>query len=131
MTIKSERIAELMMEHISQMLLRELRDPRLSGVTITEIKLDREIEHATIFVNALGDEEREKDVIAAFRNAQGFIRKELAGRLHVRRVPILHFKWDKMLEQALHMEAVLDALKEPTPDTPTPAQEDEDGHDDD
>jgi ribosome-binding factor A len=126
MTIKSERVAELIMAHISQMLLVELRDPRLAGVTITEVNLDRELEHAEIFVNALGDEEREKDVLAAFRSAQGFIRKELGTRLRIRRVPLLHFKWDKRLEIAVHMDSVLDALKTKPAISPAPTPDDDD-----
>ena len=138
MTIKSERVAELIMAHISQLLLTELRDPRLNMVTITEVLLDRELEHAEIYVNALGDEDREKDVLAGLKAATGYIRRELAGRLHVRRVPELHFKWDYTLQKAMHIDAVLDSLKAAdtnhTPGAPVIDDEsdtpDEDTHDD-
>jgi ribosome-binding factor A len=112
MTIKSERVAELIMAHISQLLLTELRDPRVVGVTITEVHIDRELEHAEVFVNALGDETREKEVLQGLKAARGFIRKELGTRLHIRRVPELHFKWDKRLEQAAHLDQVLNAIRE-------------------
>ncbi len=112
MTIKSERVADLMLSHLSQMMLTEVRDPRLHGVTIMEVRLDREIEHADIFVNALGDESRRDDVMEGLRQAQGFLRKELASRLRLRRMPQLHFKWDVVLQQANHIEEVLDALAE-------------------
>ena len=111
MTIKSDRVAELIQNHLSQLLLTDTRDPRLEGVTITEVKLDREIEHADIFVNALGDDSREKEVLAGLNQAKGFLRRELAQRLRLRRMPQLYFKWDLVLQQAHHMEAVLDALK--------------------
>lgn len=128
MTIKSDRVAELIQTHLSQLLLTDVRDPRLDGVTITEVKLDREIEHADVFVNALGDDSRETEVMAALNKAQGFLRRELAQRLRLRRMPQLHFKWDLILQQANHMESVLDALKaerevdenlEQTPPPPT------------
>jgi ribosome-binding factor A len=112
MTIKSERVAELIMAHISQLLLTDVRDPRVVGVTITEVHLDRELEHAEIWVNALGDESREKEVLQGLKAARGFIRKELGTRLKTRRVPELHFKWDKRLEQAAHLDTILNALKD-------------------
>lgn len=111
MTIKSDRVADLIQSHLSQLLLTDIRDPRLSGVTITAIKVDREIEHAEIFVNALADDAREKEVLAGLNKANGFLRRELAKRLSLRRMPQLHFKWDAILQQAHHMETVLDALK--------------------
>lgn len=118
MTIKSERVAELIMAHISRMLLTELRDPRVSGITITEVVLDREIEHAEIYVNALGDDEREKEVLAGLKAASGFIRRELASSLKVRRVPVLHFKWDHAFKHAMYMDSVLDSLKSQQPSQP-------------
>lgn len=127
MTIKSERVADLLLTHLSQLLMTEVRDPRLVGVTITEVKLDREIEHAWIYVNALGDEERQGEVMAALGHAQGFLRKELAARLRLRRMPQLHFQWDAVLEQAAHIEEMLDALKADNnqSDTLTPKDRDE------
>lgn len=110
MTIKSERVAELIFNHLTQLLLTDVRDPRLQGVSITEVKLDREIEHANIFVNALGEEERRDEVLEALDRAQGFLRSELASRLRLRRMPQLHFDWDYTLEHALHMDELLDSL---------------------
>lgn len=117
MTIKSERVADLILSHLSQLMLTDVRDPRLHGVTIMEVRLDREIEHAEIFVNALGDESRRDDVIEGLRQAQGFLRKELASRLRIRRMPQLHFKWDVVLQRANQMEELLDSLA--TPDATT------------
>lgn len=113
MTIKSERVADLILDHLSQILLTNVRDPRLQGVTITEVKLDRELEHATIYVNALGEEERQDEVMEGLEKARGFLRSELAPRLHLRRMPYLHFEWDYVPAQAAHIEEVLDSLKPP------------------
>lgn len=110
MSIKSERVAQLIKNHLSHLFLTEIRDPRLEGVTITDIYLDRELEHAEIFVNALGDESREAEVMAGLRSASGYMRRELAARLRTRRTPQLHFKWDHVMQQAQHLEEVLDSL---------------------
>lgn len=111
MTIKSERVADLIMRHLSELMMFEVSDPRLMGVTITDVRIDRELEHAEIFVNALGEEDRQKDVMLGLKHAQGFLRKELAARLRLRRMPQLHFQWDAVLSQAAHIEEVLDTLK--------------------
>lgn len=111
MTIKSERVAELIYEHLTQILLTETRDPRLEGVSVTNVELDREIEHAWIMVNALGEEERSDEVIEGLERATGFLRSELARRLRLRRMPQLHFSWDFGIAEAMHIEEVLDDLK--------------------
>lgn len=116
MTIKSERIADLIFDRLSQILLMEVRDPRLQGLTITDIKLDREIEHAQIYVNAMGDEERSDEVIDALNRAKGYFRSELASRLRLRRMPELHFHWDYGIAAAMHMEEILDSLDIPPAD---------------
>lgn len=133
MTIKSDRVAELIQTHLSQLLLTDVRDPRLYGLTITEVQLDREIEHADIFVSALGDDAREDEVMAGLKKAQGFLRRELAQRLRLRRMPQLHFKWDLILQQGHHMEAVLDSLRaeselENQEQVPSAIEDDDDNH---
>jgi ribosome-binding factor A len=92
------------------MLLTEVRDPRLVGITITDVRLDREIEHAYIYVNALGEEERHDEVMEGLEKARGFLRRELASRLRLRRMPELHFQWDIIPSQAEHIEELLDSL---------------------
>ena len=111
MTIKSERVAELIMTHLSQLLMTDVRDPRLQGLTIIEVNLDREIEHAQIWVTSLDGDESEEEVMEGLDKASGFLRKELASRLRLRRMPQLHFKWDHSVQHAMHMESVLDELK--------------------
>ncbi|NDJ85206.1 MAG: 30S ribosome-binding factor RbfA [Chloroflexi bacterium] len=112
MTIKAERVAELILNHLSQIFLMEARDPRLQGLTITDVQLDRELEHAQIYVNALGEDDRADDVIEALEHAQGYLRSELASRLRLRRMPLLHFHWDFSLARAMQMEELLDSIKE-------------------
>lgn len=112
MSIKSERVAELILNHLSELLLMETRDPRLAGLTITDVQLDREIEHANIYVNALGEEERKGEVMQGLEKATGFLRRELAQRLRLRRMPELHFHWDYTLAYGNHIEELLDSLRD-------------------
>lgn len=111
MTIKSERVADLIFQHLAQILLTDVRDPRLTGVSVTDVTVDREIEHAWISINALGEEERSGEIMDAIERANGFLRSELASRLRLRRMPQLHFNWDYGIEEAMHIEDVLDDLR--------------------
>lgn len=119
-TLKQERMAERIREILSTLLLLEVNDPALGGVTITEVKLDRELEYADVYVNALGDEESEQEVMAGLRRAHGFLRREVGKRISVRRTPELRFHWDEMLDRAASLEDTLDQLDIP------PASDDED-----
>ena len=112
MTIRQERIQDLIRSHLSDILLIEATDPAIQGITITDVRVDREIEYADIFVHALGADNREKDVMQGLERASGFLRHNLAKRLHIRKMPVLHFHWDRTLAAADHMEALLDQLKE-------------------
>jgi ribosome-binding factor A len=108
--IRQKRTADQIHREMSELFLRELSDPRLFGLTITDVTIDRELDHADIYVNALGDESREKEVLNALNRATGFLRRELAGRLQIRSVPQLHFHWDPTLARAERVNDILDSL---------------------
>lgn len=113
--IRQQRTADQIQQILSVLFLRELNDPRLQGVTVTDTTIDRELEHADIYVHALGDdmELRQQEVLDALKKASGYLRHELAQRLDVRGVPQLHFHWDPTLAQAEAVNAILDSLDIP------------------
>lgn len=117
--IRQKRTAEQMQQILSNLFLREMNDPRLKTLTVTEVTIDRELEHADVYVNALADESREEDVMAALEKAGGFLRKELVSRIRMRKAPQLHFHWDPRLEHVQEVEDILDNLVIP------PAAEDD------
>ena len=118
MTIKQERVAGQMRKLLSGLLLSEVNDPALAEVTVTEVKLDRELEYATVYVNALADEDSRREVMAGLRRAHGFLRREVGKRIQLRRVPELRFVWDESLTRAAEIEELLDTLDiPPTPPT--------------
>ncbi len=126
--IRQQRTAEQLRMVFSDLFLRELSDPRLHGLTVTDVKIDRELEHADIYVSALGDESRQDDVMKALSSAEGFLRRELAGRVRLRKVPQLHFHWDSTLAHMQEVESILEKLDiPPAEDAPaedTPPAED-------
>jgi ribosome-binding factor A len=81
MSIKQDRMSERIQGILSELLLREVSDPRLQHITVTEVKLDPELMFATIYVNALGDESREAQVMAGLQRAKGFLRREVGKRI--------------------------------------------------
>jgi len=113
MSVKQDRIQERMRIILSELLLREVSDPRLKGVTVTEVSIDNELMYATIYVNALGDESREKEVMAGLKRANGYLRREVGQRLDTRYTPELHFKWDTTLEHGERINQLLDSLDIP------------------
>jgi len=118
--VRQERTADHIQIILSELFLHAVSDPRLAGVTITEVLLDRELLHANVYVNALGDETREAEVMAGLESAGGFLRREVAQRLDLRAAPILRFHWDPRLRYVDEVDALLDRL-DIQPETPAPA----------
>ncbi len=114
--IRQQRTAEQMQQILSDLFLREMNDPRLQAVSITEVTIDRELEHADVYVNALGDESRQAEVMAALNRASGFLRHELLSRMRLRKAPQFHFHWDPRLVNVQEVEDILDNLEIPPAD---------------
>jgi ribosome-binding factor A len=112
-TPRQRRIADAIQLELSQLLLIEANDPRLDGVTVTEVAIDRELQYADVYVNALGDEERRDEVLGALERATGFIRHRLSKSLDLRKVPELRFEWDTAFEHAARIDELLDSLDIP------------------
>lgn len=111
--IRQQRTAEQMQHLLSELFLRELNDPRLHDVTVTEVTIDRELEHADVYVSALGDESRQQEVMSALGKAAGFLRHELATRMSLRKAPQLHFHWDPRQAHFQEVEDILSTLDIP------------------
>lgn len=113
MSIKQGRMSNRIHQILSQLLLREISDPRLRGVTVTEVRLDAELMYAKVYVSALGNEGREDEVMRAFRRAAGFLRREVGKRIRIRSTPELHFYWDHTLERAERINQIISSLDIP------------------
>jgi ribosome-binding factor A len=126
MTLKQERMAGRIREILSSLLLLDVTDPALQGITVTDVTLDQELEYAEVYVNALGDESRQAEVMAGLKRANGFLRREVGKRVRLRRVPALRFHWDISLTRAEEMEQVLDRLHDDASPRPLPVTDEED-----
>lgn len=108
---RSERIARRIKEELSLLLLFELNDPRLTGANITDVRVDREIAFATIFVSAVEGSERAEEILEGLQHASGFIRRQLAQKIQLRHFPRLRYKWDPTPEHAQRIDRLLDSLE--------------------
>jgi ribosome-binding factor A len=110
--IRLQHIADRIRQDLSEMLIREINDPRLQQIFITDVKVDRELAFADIYVSAVEGTERSQEILAGLKSASGFMRRELAGRIELRTFPRLRFHWDPTPENADHIEKLLAQLKE-------------------
>jgi ribosome-binding factor A len=110
--VRLQRIADRIRQELSEMLIREISDPRLELIYVTDVKVDRELTYADVFVSALEGHDRSAEILAGLESASGFIRRALAGRVDLRVFPRLRFHWDPTPENADHIEKVLADLRE-------------------
>ncbi len=113
--LRLRRISDRIREILSEMIVREVNDPRLSGISITDVKVDRELAYADVFVSAVEGKERSAEVLEGLQHASGFLRHELANRVDLRVFPRLRFHWDPTPENADHIERLLAALHDEHP----------------
>lgn len=113
MSIKQGRVNDRIRQILSELLLREVSDPRLQDITVTEVKIDNELMYAKVYVNALGDESRKDEVLAGLKHANGYLRREVGKRMRLRNTPELHFYWDKTLERAQRINDLISSLDIP------------------
>ncbi len=109
--IRIQRIADRIRQELADMLIREISDPRLQQIFITDVKVDRELAYADVYVSAIEGTTRSKDVLAGLESASGFLRRTLASRVELRAFPRLRFHWDVTPENADRIEKALAELR--------------------
>lgn len=119
--MRLQRISDRMREVLSELLLTEVNDPRLNGISVTDVKVDRELAYADVFVSAIEGQVRAPEVLKGLESASGFLRRILAGKIELRSFPRLRFHWDPTPERADHIERLLAELRQ---EKPKPAERD-------
>ncbi len=119
-SIRIRRINELLREELARLVLVELKDPRVTSVTVTGVETTPDLMHATVYVRTLGDATTVQEAIAGLESASPFIRRVLGRELRLRRIPELRFRADTTIEHAQRIETLLDeALGSRDADEPT------------
>ncbi len=109
--VRLQRIADRISQEISEMLIREISDPRLHQIFITDVKVDRELAFAEIYVSAVEGTARSAEILSGLEHASGFLRHELSARIELRTFPRLRFHWDPTPENADHIARLLADLR--------------------
>jgi len=109
--LRQKRVAERIQAEISDLLTREISDPRLKLVTVTDVSIDRELAYANVWVCRADGNAAEPEVLKALEGAKGFLRREIATRVQLRHAPQLVFHWDHAPDHAERMAHILDKLK--------------------
>ncbi len=107
---RAERVAQRIKEELSELLLFGVSDPRLEGVYVTIIRVDREMAYANIFVSAVEGALRKDEILEGLKHATGYLRSQLAQKLQLRYFPRLRFNWDPSPEHVEHMEELFNSL---------------------
>lgn len=108
---RSDRVGDLLLEIISQLLTKEVSDPRIGPVTLTGAEVSKDLRHAKIYFNLLTRNEAKGEVLSGLKSATGFIRSRIAKELKLRFVPTIEFFYDDTQDQALRIEALLQQVK--------------------
>jgi len=106
-----ERTAEALKEEIAQIVGYELEDPRLTAVTVTDIRLSADKRAARVYVTVAGDEEEHKAALAALKHAAPYVRKQLGLSLNLPRTPEIYFVRDKIEEQGERVDQLLQEIE--------------------
>ena len=114
MTRRTERVNDLIQEELSDLLRRQVKDPRLGCfLTITRVDTTADLRHSKIFVSIMGSDEEKKGAMEGLASASGFLYREMKVRLSLRRMPHLDFRLDNSMERGAE---ILDLMKQVSED---------------
>ena len=106
-----ERVNNLIRREISELLQRQVKDPRLGAfVAVTEVSTSADLKYAKVFVSCISSQKEKQETLSALTAASGFFRKELAKHLRLRRIPELSFYWDDSIERGDHLLRLIDQV---------------------
>jgi ribosome-binding factor A len=112
MSRRTERVEDLLRAEISDLILREIQDPRVRLATVSSVNVSPDLRHATVSVSVLGEDESREETVKALHHARGFIRSQLAHRLRLRVVPDLTFQLDRGAEYSQRITDLLEKLND-------------------
>jgi len=105
--LRVEKLQELMKQEISQIILRELKDPRIGFVTVTDVEVTGDLREAKVYVSLMGSEKQVEDCWKGLESSLGYIRREIGRRIRLRFTPEIAFALDKSLDYSAHIQELL------------------------
>jgi len=111
MAHRIERVNNLIRQEISELLQRQVKDPRLSNfIAVTGVFTSPNLKYAKIFVSRIDSDKEKQETLSVLAAASGFFRKELAKRLRLRHIPELSFQWDDSIERGARLLQLIDQV---------------------
>ena len=105
--LRIEKVQELVKQEISQILLYELKDPRIGFITVTKVEMTGDLREAKIFVSIMGNDDAIKNTFEGLKSSLGFIRREIGKRIRLRFTPEISFEPDRSLMHSSHIQEIL------------------------
>ena len=124
MNSRPARVGDQVREELGALLQRAVRDPTVQLVTVTHVRMSRDLQHARVYYTSLGDTTTRKDTARGLRRAAPFLRAQLGRRLRMRRVPELTFAYDESIERESRIAQVLEELRLDAPAPPLDGSDD-------
>lgn len=109
---RAVRVGELLKEEISQIILREMKDPRIGFVSVTDVVVSGDLRHAKAFISVYGSEKERAETMQGLEQAKGFIRKLVGERVKIHHTPEIIFRYDDSIENGIHISKIINELKE-------------------
>lgn len=107
------RVDEAVRSVLSDAITKDLKDPRVGFVTVTQVKTSPDLRHARVYVSVLGDEATRTATLAGLRSAHGFLQGKLAGELSLKHTPALVFEYDDSIDRGMRITELLDEIGAP------------------
>jgi ribosome-binding factor A len=104
---RPDRVGEEIREELAQLIARDVLDPGVGFVTLTRVKISPDLQMARVYYTSLGDEKTRRETQRALERATPFLRRHIAARVRLRRVPEIRFEFDKAVEHQDRIEQIL------------------------
>lgn len=109
---RERKVAEFLKEEISQIIRREVKDPRIGFVSITDVEVSGDLRHAKVFVSVYGDDTEKEETMAGLEKATGFIRKLVGERITTYHTPEIIFRYDDSIEHGVYISNLIKEVRE-------------------
>jgi len=108
---RNERVGEEIKRTVSEIISKDLKDPRVEGlISVTKVDVTKNLRHAKIYLSIFGDELTKKRAFEAIKNAEGFIRKELAAKIRLKFIPEISLKLDDSIQHGIKIAKLIDEV---------------------
>ncbi|HHY69733.1 MAG TPA: 30S ribosome-binding factor RbfA [Bacillota bacterium] len=112
MAQRSDRVAALIREVVSDLIMTRLKDPRIGFASVVRVSVNRDLSQAKVYISVLGTEEEKEKTMEGLKSAQGLIRSEVSKALGIRHAPEIEFILDDSIEYSMHISKLLSEIEE-------------------